>query len=84
MFTSFMLLCVQGLNDLYDFKEKFPDADLEPFLKRSSQFFQKYIERGLDNIQAERESKMKQSASVPNSESQGLKIHYFYINTGTR
>ena len=47
--------CIQqGLNDLYDFKSKYPDADLEPFLKKSSQFFQNYIERGLKNIEAER------------------------------
>ena len=45
---------LQGLNDLYDFKEKYPDADLDPFLKRSSQFFQNYIERGLRNIEIER------------------------------
>ena len=57
----------QGLNDLYDFKLKFPDADLEPFLKKSSQFFQNYIERGLKNITLEREGKMKTSASEPAS-----------------
>ena len=49
----------QGLNDLYDFKIKYPDADLEPFLKKSSQFFQNYIERGLKNIAIEREEKGK-------------------------
>lgn len=48
---------LQGLNDLYDFKKKYPDADLEPFLKKSSQFFQNYIERGLKNIEQEREGK---------------------------
>lgn len=47
----------EGLNDLYDFKKKYPDADLEPFLKKSSQFFQNYIERGLKNIELEREGK---------------------------
>ena len=50
---------MQGLNDLYDFKIKYPDADLEPFLKKSSQFFQNYIERGLKNIAIEREEKGK-------------------------
>ncbi|OWF42942.1 cytoskeleton-associated protein 5-like [Mizuhopecten yessoensis] len=47
----------EGLNDLYDFKKKYPDADLEPFLKKSSQFFQMYIERGLNSIEQEREGK---------------------------
>ena len=51
----------QGLNDLYDFKKKYPDADLEPFLKKSSNFFQNYIERGLKNIEQEREGKVPSS-----------------------
>ena len=54
---------LQGLNDLYDFKEKHPEADLEPFLKRSSQFFQNYIERGLKNIEIERQSKKEAMSS---------------------
>lgn len=62
---SFQLFPLQGLNDLFDFKEKNPDADLDPFLKKSSQFFQTYIERGLRSIESEREGKMKQSSSVP-------------------
>ena len=51
----------QGLNDLYDFKKKYPDADLEPFLKKSSNFFLNYIERGLKNIEQEREGKVSSS-----------------------
>ncbi|XP_070200256.1 cytoskeleton-associated protein 5-like isoform X2 [Littorina saxatilis] len=51
----------EGLNDLYDFKKKYPDADLEPFLKKSSQFFQNYIERGLKNIELERDGKKPES-----------------------
>ncbi|XP_060086364.1 cytoskeleton-associated protein 5-like [Ylistrum balloti] len=51
----------EGLNDLYDFKKKYPDADLEPFLKKSSQFFQMYIERGLNTIEQEREGKQPPS-----------------------
>jgi len=47
----------QGLNDLYDFRLKHPDADLEPFIRKSSQFFQTYIERGLKNIELERQGK---------------------------
>ena len=47
----------EGLNDLYDFKLKYPDADLEPFLKKSSHFFQNYIERGLRSIGQERGAK---------------------------
>jgi len=46
----------EGLNDLYDFKVKYPDADIQPFLAKSSQFFQDYIERGLTNIRTERDT----------------------------
>lgn len=45
----------EGLNDLYDFKQEFPDADLTPYLSKTSQFFQRYIEQGLKNIALERE-----------------------------
>ena len=55
----------EGLNDLYDFKSKYPEADLEPFLKKSSTFFQSYIERGLKNIQMEREGRKSHSQSLP-------------------
>lgn len=55
----------EGLNDLYDFKKKYPDADLEPFLKMSSQFFQNYIERGLRNIELEREGKIPDNSVDP-------------------
>lgn len=51
----------EGLNALYDFKKKYPDADLEPFLKKSSEFFQTYIERGLNTIEQEREGKQPTS-----------------------
>lgn len=56
----------EGLNNLYDFKLKHPDADIDPFLKKSSQFFQDYIERGLKSIALEREGKQK---PPPNSSS---------------
>lgn len=52
----------EGLNDLYDFRLKHPDADLEPFIRKSSQFFQTYIERGLKNIELERQGKQAKHA----------------------
>lgn len=48
----------EGLKDLYEFKRKFPDADIDPFLKKSSQFFQNYIERGLKAIENEEREKV--------------------------
>nr|XP_026254894.1 cytoskeleton-associated protein 5 [Urocitellus parryii] len=47
----------EGLAELYEYKKKYSDADIEPFLKNSSQFFQSYVERGLRVIEMEREGK---------------------------
>ena len=43
----------QGLQELKNFKQKCPHADLEPFLARSSPYFRRYIERGLASIEPE-------------------------------
>merc|ERR1719510_2171268 len=45
-----------GLQELYNFKQQNPEADLEPFLAKSSPYFRNYIERGLASIEAERKS----------------------------
>lgn len=58
---KYILIFFKGLNNLYDFKKKHPEADLDPFLKMSSQYFQNYIERGLKNIEREREGRAPQS-----------------------
>ncbi|XP_054632925.1 cytoskeleton-associated protein 5 isoform X1 [Dunckerocampus dactyliophorus] len=47
----------EGLTELYEYKQKYTDVDLEPFLKNSSPFFQSYVERGLRMIESEREGK---------------------------
>jgi len=47
----------QGLSELYEYKQQYSDADLEPFLRNTSQFFQSYVERGLRMIESEREGK---------------------------
>ncbi|KAM6360444.1 cytoskeleton-associated protein 5 isoform 1-T4 [Alca torda] len=47
----------EGLAELYEYKKKYSDADIEPFLKNSSQFFQSYVEKGLRLIETEREGK---------------------------
>ena len=54
----------QGLAELYDFKQKYPDADVDPFLKRTSEFFQSYIERGLKNIEMERKGQGKKTTGT--------------------
>ncbi|XP_041416905.1 cytoskeleton-associated protein 5-A-like isoform X3 [Xenopus laevis] len=49
----------EGLAELYEYKQKYSDADIEPFLKNSTQFFQSYVERGLRLIEMEREGKAR-------------------------
>ncbi|XP_078586786.1 cytoskeleton-associated protein 5-like isoform X6 [Branchiostoma floridae x Branchiostoma japonicum] len=60
----------EGLADLYDFKKKHPEADITPFMKRTSQFFQNYIERGLKNIELEREGKIQPGSAVSHTDNQ--------------
>lgn len=43
-----------GLEELYDFLRQHPEADIKPFLSRTSEFFQGYIRRGLDEIAQDR------------------------------
>ncbi|KAK7077046.1 hypothetical protein SK128_006637 [Halocaridina rubra] len=63
----------EGLIQLYDFKQKHPEADIEPFLRKSSQFFQNYIERGLKRVEMERQAdgKMVSSPSTENGSNSG-------------
>uniref|UniRef100_M3ZW94 Cytoskeleton associated protein 5 n=1 Tax=Xiphophorus maculatus TaxID=8083 RepID=M3ZW94_XIPMA len=53
----------EGLTELYEYKQKYSDADLEPFLRNTSQFFQSYVERGLRVIESEREGKPRIQSS---------------------
>uniref|UniRef100_A0A8C8GD66 TOG domain-containing protein n=1 Tax=Oncorhynchus tshawytscha TaxID=74940 RepID=A0A8C8GD66_ONCTS len=56
----------EGLTELYEYKQKYSDADLEPFLRNTSQFFQSYVERGLRMIESEREGKGRiQPSMIP-------------------
>lgn len=40
-----------GIVQLYEFKENHPDFDIQPFLRGSSPFFQKFIQDGLAELQ---------------------------------
>jgi len=42
-----------GLQELYNFKQEKPQADLEPFLAKSSAYFRDYINSGLKTIERE-------------------------------
>ncbi|KAK0165415.1 hypothetical protein PV328_003929 [Microctonus aethiopoides] len=46
----------EGLAQLYDFKIQYPEADIQPFLIKSHQFFQEFIEQGLKDIDQARKS----------------------------
>ncbi|XP_034734168.1 cytoskeleton-associated protein 5 isoform X2 [Etheostoma cragini] len=54
----------EGLTELYEYKQKYSDADLKPYLKNTSQFFQSYVERGLRMIESEREGKARTQTSA--------------------
>ncbi|KAF6722112.1 Cytoskeleton-associated protein 5 [Oryzias melastigma] len=55
----------EGLTELYEYKLKYSDADLEPFLKNTTQVFQSYVERGLRMIESEREGKVRIQTVIP-------------------
>ncbi|XP_034182971.1 msps cytoskeleton-associated protein 5 isoform X1 [Osmia lignaria lignaria] len=46
----------EGLMQLYDFKLQYPEADVQPFLLKSHQFFQDFIEQGLRDIDQARKN----------------------------
>ncbi|KAK1119716.1 hypothetical protein K0M31_013134 [Melipona bicolor] len=46
----------EGLTQLYDFKLQYPEADVQPFLVKSHQFFQDFIEQGLRDIDQARKN----------------------------
>ncbi|KYQ51976.1 Cytoskeleton-associated protein 5 [Trachymyrmex zeteki] len=46
----------EGLVQLYDFKLQYPEADVQPFLVKSHQFFQDFIEQGLREIDQARKN----------------------------
>uniref|UniRef100_A0A8C8RUY7 TOG domain-containing protein n=1 Tax=Pelusios castaneus TaxID=367368 RepID=A0A8C8RUY7_9SAUR len=47
----------EGLEELYAYKQKCPDADLEPFLENFSLLFRSYVKHGLAMMGTERVSK---------------------------
>ena len=44
---------MQGLRELYQFKQALPEADFTVFMMEISKFYQNYIERGLKWAEAE-------------------------------
>lgn len=42
-----------GLKQLYEFKEKHPDVDIQPFLRGASDYFQEFISVGLAELESQ-------------------------------
>ncbi|KAG7281377.1 hypothetical protein CRUP_020789 [Coryphaenoides rupestris] len=53
----------EGLSELWQYKQKHPDVDLEPQLKTLPPTWQSFIERGLRQITAERQAKTQPPAT---------------------
>ena len=53
----FIFVNSKGILELYHFKKKYPNIDVEPFIKNASPFFQSFIERSLNQIALENEGK---------------------------
>ena len=57
----------EGLNMLYDFLQLYPEIDIEPFLTRSSKFFQDYIRKNLMDIKEQRKCNIPQGILLEHS-----------------
>lgn len=55
----------EGLRLLYEFKEQNPEVSIEPFLRKATQFFQDYIQRGLQAIEFDRRRQAGSGGSTP-------------------
>ncbi|GIY61295.1 cytoskeleton-associated protein 5 [Caerostris extrusa] len=57
----------EGLAELYEFTQNHPEADIEPYLKTSSDFFQNYIRQGIQQLEKEKGCiKSKQDSPLVN------------------
>ncbi|XP_063985359.1 protein mini spindles isoform X2 [Diachasmimorpha longicaudata] len=63
----------EGLAQLYDFKLQYPEADVQPFLVKSHQFFQDFIEQGLKDID---QARRNQNVNSPmGNQYSGTSVH---------
>lgn len=61
-----------GLKQLYEFKEKHPEVDIQPFLRGASPYFQEFINDGLADLQrsSQNNTNNNQSEELANDEHQ--------------
>lgn len=59
-----------GLKQLYEFKEKHPEVDIQPFLRGASPYFQTFINEGLAELQnvSQNSTNNNQSAESPDDQ----------------
>lgn len=55
-----------GLEELYDFKLRFPNVDINPFLATTADAFQKFIHEGLARVHAQRTAAASSASSSVN------------------
>jgi cytoskeleton-associated protein 5 len=53
-----------GLKQLYDFKEKHPEVDIQPFLRGASPYFQSFINDGLAELQQSSQNNTNNNADT--------------------
>ncbi|XP_028404850.1 cytoskeleton-associated protein 5-like isoform X2 [Dendronephthya gigantea] len=70
----------EGLNALYDFKQENKNVDIDPFLKQTSDFFQKYIARSLKTIKAEREQANSENIEIKTTSSTRIDDPSYFRN----
>lgn len=51
---------------LYDFKNEHPEININQFLSKTSKFFQQYISRGLEEVQAEKDGRILRDGEYNN------------------
>ncbi|XP_055925543.1 cytoskeleton-associated protein 5-like isoform X1 [Argiope bruennichi] len=61
----------EGLAELYEFTQNHPEADIEPYLKTSSDFFQNYIRQGIQQLEKEKCSNKSKDTSNRRGEESG-------------
>lgn len=73
----------QGLQKLFEFKEKNPTVDLNPFLSGANPYFQQYIKKGLEDIQRMNQNATNNNTSIETAASgDTLSTHRFHSGVG--
>ena len=58
-FDVFHVSFLKGILDLHHFKKKYPNYDVDPYIKSATPFFQNFIERSLKMIAEDEKMKLQ-------------------------